>query len=73
MADEKVTNSELVRQRRDMELREFALAEFYPRTHTGAAAHLKRTDDTLAVQRTRSQLHDRPDPAASAAKPWKKP
>jgi hypothetical protein len=36
MADEKVTNSEILRLRRRMEAREFALAAFYPQTHSGS-------------------------------------
>jgi hypothetical protein len=76
MADEKVANSELIRLRRNLELREFALAEFYPQTHSGTSAHLKRTDYALPVipaQPLRSRFRDNPDPSESVAKPWKKP
>ena len=45
MADEKVTNSETARLRRAMELHEYALAAFYPLTHSGISAPRKRTKD----------------------------
>jgi hypothetical protein len=45
MADEKVTISALIRLRRSMEVREFALAAFYPQALSGPAAHLKRTKE----------------------------
>jgi hypothetical protein len=62
MADEKVKISELIRLHRSIEPREFALAEFYPQTHSGTAAHLKRPGDSV------------PDNSnESVAKPWKKP
>lgn len=76
MTDEKVTNSDLIRLRRAMALREFALAEFYPQTHSGESPHLKRPVDELPVNSVRvprSQPRDNPDPPASVAKPWKKP
>jgi hypothetical protein len=78
MADEKVTISELIRVRRSIELREFALAAFYPQTHSGTAAHLKRTEASISVipvqlQPMRSRLRDNPDPPDTGAKPWKKP
>ncbi len=49
MEEKKVANSERIRLRRTMELREFALAAFYPLTHSGNAAHLKRTEDALPM------------------------
>jgi hypothetical protein len=76
MADEKVSISELIRQRRSIEPREFALALFYPQTHSGTAAHLKRTEGTISMipeKPLRSRLGDNPDPPGSEAKPWKKP
>jgi hypothetical protein len=76
MADKKVTISELIRLRRSIEPREFALAAFYPQTHSGSAAHLKHTEDSISVipvRPMRSRLHDHPDPPESVAKPWKKP
>jgi hypothetical protein len=59
MEDKKAPNSEQIRLRRVTELREFALAAFYPLTHSGDAVHLKRTEN---AQRS-------PD----EPKPWKKP
>jgi hypothetical protein len=47
--DKKVTIPELIRLRRSMELREYALAAFYPRTHSGSTAHRKRAEDELPV------------------------
>jgi len=47
MEEKKVANSERIRLRRTMELREFALAAFYPLTHSGDAAQLKRAEDAL--------------------------
>ena len=76
MEDKKVTNSELLRLRRTMELREFALAEFYPQSNSGTAAHRKLTDDELPLNLARplrSRSPDNPDPPESVAKPWKKP
>ena len=76
MEDKKVTNSGAIRLRRAMELREFALAAFYPLTHAGDAAHLKRTEVALpviAVPPLRGRPPHNPKPEESAAKPWKKP
>jgi hypothetical protein len=76
MTDEKVANSELIRLRRNLELREYALAAFYPLTHSCISAHHKRAVDRLpviAVHPPLSRLPDNPDPPESVAKPWKKP
>jgi len=77
MADDKVTISELIRLRRSTEPREFALAAFYPQTHSGTgAAHLKRTEGSTSMipeQPLRIRLRDNPDPPERVAKPWKKP
>jgi hypothetical protein len=76
MADEKATISGPLRLRRSTEPREFALAAFYPQTHSGAAAHLQRTKgliSTIPEQRLRSRLGDNPDSPECVAKPWKKP
>jgi hypothetical protein len=76
MADKKVTNSEQVRQHRSIELREYALAAFFPLTHSGISAHHMRTVDRLPVKAAHpllSRVRDNPDPPESAAKPWKKP
>jgi hypothetical protein len=76
MANEKVTISELIRRRRSIEPREFALAAFYPQTHSGTATHLKRTVGSMSKipeQPLRSRMRDNPVPPESIAKPWKKP
>jgi hypothetical protein len=76
MADKKVSIAEFIRLRRSIEPREFALALFYPQTHSGTAAHLKRTEGPISMnpgQTLRSRLRDNPDPPESVAKPWKKP
>ena len=44
MEDKKVVNSEAIRSRRARELRELALGVFYPLTHSGDAAHVKRLE-----------------------------
>jgi len=49
MADKKVTISELSRLRHTAEPREYALAAFYPLTHSGISAHHKRAGDRLPV------------------------
>jgi hypothetical protein len=75
MADEKVMISELIRLRRSTKPCEFALAAFYPQTHSGNAAHLKRTERSISMtpeQPLRSRFRDRPHPPESVAKPWKK-
>jgi hypothetical protein len=76
MEDKEVTDSEKVRLHRSMELREYALAAFYPLTHSGISAHHKRAVDRLpviAVHPLQSRLPDNPGPPESVAKPWKKP
>jgi hypothetical protein len=47
MEEKKLTNPALVRPHRRLELREYALAEFYPLTHSGISAHHKRAVDRL--------------------------
>jgi hypothetical protein len=47
--DKKVTNPELIRPHRSLELREYALAELYPLTRSGISAHHKRAADRLSV------------------------
>lgn len=76
MEDKKVTNTELNRLRRSMELREFALAAFYPQSQSGAVAHRKLAEDELPVVNVppaRSRFPENPDPPENVAKPWKKP
>ena len=72
MEDKKVTKSELIRHRRVKELREFALAAFYPLTHSSNAAHLRRTDDVppaIPAHHPLSRRRDNRCPPESAAKP----
>jgi len=59
MADEKLTNLELIKHRRSLALRELALASFYPQTHSGIVLQPQARRDA--------------DPEESVAKPWKKP
>jgi hypothetical protein len=76
MADKKVSIAEFIRLRRSIEPREFALALFYPQTHSGTAAHLKRTEGPISMrpeQPMRSRLRDNPDAPENVAKFWKKP
>jgi hypothetical protein len=49
MADEKVTNRDLIKLRRSVALRELALAVSYPQTHTGITMHGKRTHGAIPV------------------------
>jgi hypothetical protein len=80
----KVTNPELIRLHRSLELREYALAAFYPLTHSGISAHHKRAVDRLPVLASHpllSALRDNRHQPESIAnqrpsdepKPWKKP
>lgn len=72
MEDKKVPASDQLRLRRVTELREFALAAFYPLTHSDNAAHLKRTNDVLPAIPAHHPLSRRRDnrgPPESAAKP----
>lgn len=47
MADEKVTHQGLIKLRREVALRELALASSYPQTHSGIVTHRKRTDGAI--------------------------
>ena len=84
MEDKKVTTSEFIRLRRVAALRELALAEFYPLTHSGISAHHKRTVDrppVIAAHPPLGALRDNRHGPESVAdprpsdepKPWKKP
>ena len=69
MADEKVTSSEFIKPRRRVELRDLALAAFYPQT---------RSTTPLPViapyaQSLQERQRDNPSPLENVAKPWKKP
>jgi hypothetical protein len=72
MADEKATNLEVMRPARRIELGDFALSAFYPRTQSGTplAAIIAATP---AVQPLRGRQRNNPSPPESVAKPWKKP
>jgi hypothetical protein len=67
MADEKVTNSEAIRLRRRIEVRDLALAVYYPRTQIPLPAI------TPHVQFLQQRQRDAPSPPENVAKPWKKP
>jgi hypothetical protein len=49
MTDAKVKNQDLIKLRRDVALRELALAVSYPQTHTGIVMQCKRTDGAVPV------------------------
>jgi hypothetical protein len=49
MANEKATNQELLKLRRDMALRQLALAVRYPQAHTGMVLHRKHTNGAIPV------------------------
>jgi hypothetical protein len=70
MEEKKATNPALFRMHRSMELREYALAVFYPLTHSGISAHHKRAADRLpaaAEHPLLSALRDnRPPPDGEA-------
>jgi hypothetical protein len=66
MADEKVTSLEIIRPRRRIELRDLALAEFYPQTRS--TTPLPPITHGLQPLKKRN-----PSPPENEAKPWKKP
>jgi hypothetical protein len=47
MAEQKLTNSELIKFRRNAALRELELAAFYPQTHTGITMLRKRVERAI--------------------------
>jgi hypothetical protein len=69
MADEKVTSLEVLKARRRVELRDLALAAFYPQTRSTTPLPAVRLD----VQSLQKRQRDNPSPAENVAKPWKKP
>jgi hypothetical protein len=69
MADEKVTSLEVIKLRRRIELRDLALAAFYP--HTQSTTPLPAV--TPDIQSLRKPQRDNPSPPENVAKPWKKP
>ena len=70
MTDEKAKNVEVFRPRRRIELRDFALAEFYPRIRSAIPLPAVATPDVQPLQR---RQRDNPSPPENVAKPWKKP
>ena len=72
MTDEKVTNLEHIKLPHSVELRELALAAFYPQSHSSTGpVNQKLADRLQALQRW--QQRDNPSPPENVAKPWKKP
>jgi hypothetical protein len=69
MADEKMTYLELIKPRRRIEVRDLALAAFYPRTQSTAPIPAITPDLQFLQKRQR----DAPSPPENVAKPWKKP
>jgi hypothetical protein len=69
MADEKVTYLQVVKPRRPIEVRDLALAAFYPRTKSTTSIPAVTPD----VQSLQKRQRDDPSPPENVAKPWKKP
>jgi len=69
MADEKVTSLDVFKPRRRIELRDLALAAFYPQTRS--AKRLPAITPDMQSQQTRQR--DPSGPPENVAKPWKKP
>jgi hypothetical protein len=69
MADEKVTSLEVIKPRRRVELRDLALAVFYPQTRSTTPLPAI----TLDMQSLQKRQRDNPSPLENVAKPWKKP
>jgi hypothetical protein len=72
MTDEKATSLAALRRQPRIELREFALAAFYPRSQPAIplAAIAFEVADLRSVQRGH---RDSAGPPENVAKPWKKP
>ena len=69
MADEKVADLEVIKPRRRIELRDLALAAFYPQTRSTTPLPA----NTQAMQSLQKRQRDNPSPPENVAKPWKKP
>ena len=69
MADEKVTSLDAIKPRRRAELRDLAIAAFYPQTRSTTPL----SAITPGVQSLQKRRHDTPSPQENVAKPWKKP
>ena len=69
MADEKVTILVVTKARRRVELRDLALAAFYPRSQSTTPL----PDIPPGVQSLQRRQRDNSSPPENVAKPWKKP
>ena len=69
MADEKVANLEVIKPRRRIELRDLALAAFYPQTRSTTPLPA----NAQAMRSLQKRQRDNPSPPENVAKPWKKP
>jgi hypothetical protein len=69
MADEKVTSLEFIKPRRRIELRDLALAAFYPQTRSTTPL----PGMAPGMQSLQKRQRDNPSPPENVAKPWKKP
>jgi hypothetical protein len=69
MADEKVASLEVIRPRHRIELRDLALAAFYPQTRSTTPLPA----NTPAMLSLQKRQRDNPSPPENVAKPWKKP
>ena len=69
MADEKVTSLEVIKPRRRVELRDLALAAFYPQTRSTTPLPAIILD----MQSLQKRQRDNPSALENVAKPWKKP
>ena len=69
MADEKVPRLEVIKPRRRVELRDLALATFYPQSRSTTPLPAITPD----MQSLQKRQRDHPSPPENVAKPWKKP
>jgi hypothetical protein len=72
MADEKAINLEMIRPRPRVELRDLALAVFYPQTKSAIPLRAIAVA-TTNVQPLQGRQRDYPSTPENIAKPWKKP
>jgi hypothetical protein len=69
MADENKTSLEVIKPRRRIELRDLALATFYPQTRSTTPLPAVTADMSSMQKRQRANS----SPPENVAKPWKKP
>jgi len=69
MADEKLTYLQVFKPRRPIQVRDLALAAFYPRTQSSTSIPAL----TPGVKSLQKRPRDNPSPPENVAKPWKKP